>query len=68
MKLIALNPTMFFTDASGEHFIRTRANYGFEYFGNIILGCINGTDNSIPPETTLEAMRLVIEASEKTMK
>lgn len=54
---------VYFTDSEGEHLIEAHGKYGFEYFGNIILDCINGTDTAIEPEKTLEAMRLAIEAS-----
>ena len=59
---------VYFTDADGEHFIEAHGKYGFPYFGNIILDCINNTDCAIEPEKTLEAMRLAIEASEKALK
>ena len=58
---------VYFTDAEGEHLIEARGKYGFEYFGNIILDCLNGTDTAIEPEKTLEAMRLAIEASRLAM-
>lgn len=54
---------VYFTDSEGEHLIEAHGKYGFSYFGNIILDCINGTDNAIPPEITLEAMRIAIQAS-----
>lgn len=59
---------VYFTDFSGEHLIEAHGKYGFPYFGNIILDCINGTDCAIEPDKTLEAMRLAIEASEKARK
>ncbi len=59
---------VYFTDAEGEHLIEARGKYGFPYFGNIILDCINNTDIAIEPEKTLEAMRLAIEASEKASR
>lgn len=55
---------VYFTDAEGEHLIEAHGKYGFEYFGNIILDCLNGTDSAIEPDKTLEAMHLAIEASE----
>ena len=54
---------VYFTDAEGEHRIEAHGKYGFAYFGNIILDCIHGTDLAIPPERTMEAIRLAIEAS-----
>ena len=59
---------VYFTDAVGEHLIEAHGQYGFRYFGDIILDCLNGTDNAIAPETTFEAMRLAIEASEMARK
>ena len=59
---------VYFTDAEGEHLIEAHGKYGFPYFGNIILDCINNTDLAIEPEKTLEAMRLAIEASEKALR
>ena len=59
---------VYFTDAEGEHLIEARGKYGFPYFGKIILDCIRHTDSAINPETTFEAMRLAIEASETAIK
>ncbi len=59
---------VYFTDAEGEHLIEAHGKYGFPYFGNIILDCINQTDDAIEPEKTLEAMRLAIEASEIALR
>jgi len=55
---------VYFTDAEGEHLIEAHGKYGFEYFGNMILDCIHGTDTAIDPERTLEAMRLAIQAAQ----
>lgn len=59
---------VYFTDAEGEHLIEAHGKYGFPYFGNIILDCINNTDFAIEPEKTLEAMRIAIEASNKALR
>ena len=59
---------VYFTDAEGEHLIEAHGKYGFEYFGNIILDCLNGTDYAIEPEKTLEAMKIAITASENALK
>ena len=68
---VAVSPDadhVYFTDAEGEHFIDAHGKYGFEYFGNIILDCMNGTDLAIEPEKTLEAMKIAITASEYALE
>ena len=59
---------VYFTDAEGEHVIEAHGKFGFPYFGNIILDCLNNTDCAIEPDKTLEAMRLAIEASERALR
>ena len=66
--IIPLVDHVYFTDAEGEHLIEAHGKYGFPYFGNIILDCINNTDFAIEPEKTLEAMRIAIEASNKALR
>lgn len=54
---------VYFTDAEGEHLIKAKGKYGFDYFGKIIRDCIDGTDSAIDPEITFEAMKIAIEAA-----
>lgn len=53
---------VYFVDKEGEHKIEATGKVGFEFFGKMILDCLNRTDLAIGQEHTLLAMDLAIEA------
>lgn len=57
-----------FTDACGEHRYDVYGKVGFPFFGEFILDCLNGTENSMTQAHVFEAMRLSLEAAGKAVK
>lgn len=53
---------VFWVDGEGEHFINVRGKIGFPYFGQLILDCINRTENAMTQEHALKAAELCVKA------
>ena len=58
---------VFFVDDTGEHRYDVKGKIGYPFFGEFILDCIHGTENSMTQEHVFESMRIALEASEKAM-
>jgi predicted dehydrogenase len=52
---------LYFVDKEGEHKIEATGKVGFEFFGKLILDCLNRTELAITQEHTLLAMALTLE-------
>jgi predicted dehydrogenase len=55
---------VYFVDKEGEHKIEATGKVGFEFFGKLILDCLDRTELAIQQKHTLLAMDLAIEADE----
>jgi len=53
---------VYLVDKHGEHLIEAHGTIGFPFFGAMILDCLDGSENAIGQEHTLEVMRLAIAA------
>ncbi len=53
---------VFWVDADGEHYENVTGKVGFPYFGDLILDCINGTENAMTQEHALKAAELCVKA------
>ena len=49
-------------DKTGEHFIKCRATVGYPFFGELILDCINRTENAMTQAHALKAAELCVKA------
>lgn len=55
-------------DSEGEHFIDAEGTVGFPFFRDMILDCINRTENAMKQEHIFESMRLAVSAHTKADK
>ena len=46
----------------GEHYINVHGKVGFPYFGQLILDCINRTENAMTQKHALKAAELCVKA------
>ncbi len=53
---------VFWVNADGEHFENVSGKVGFPYFADLILDCINGTENAMTQEHALKAAELCVKA------
>lgn len=51
---------LYLVDGKGEHHIRTRNTVGFPYFGQLILDCLNRTENAMTQEHAFKAAELCL--------
>ncbi len=51
---------LYLVDAKGERHIRTRNTVGFPYFGQLILDCLQRTENAMTQEHTFKAAELCL--------
>lgn len=59
---------VFLVDGSGEHHIPVHGKVGFPYFGQVILDCLNGTQDAMPQEHTFKAAQLCLKAQEVAVR
>lgn len=59
---------IFLVDHKGEHRIDARGKVGFPYFGELILDCLNGTDNAMAQDHTFKAAELCILAERDAVR
>ena len=55
---------LFLVDHTGEHHIRCHGETGYPFFGQLILDCLNRTENAMPQEHTFKAAELCLIAQE----
>ncbi|MDD3429971.1 MAG: Gfo/Idh/MocA family oxidoreductase, partial [Oscillospiraceae bacterium] len=53
---------VFWVDKNGEHYENVNGKVGFPYFGQLILDCINGTENAMTQEHAFKAAELCLKA------
>lgn len=53
---------VYWVDKEGEHFINVHGKVGFPYFGQLILDCMNRTENAMTQEHALKAAELCVKA------
>lgn len=59
---------VYLVDHAGEHHIGVHGKVGFPYFGELILDCLNGTQNAMPQEHTFKAAELCLECQELAVR
>lgn len=59
---------LFLVDKKGEHHLCLNGKVGFPYFGELILDCLNRTQNAMPQEHTFLAMELALKAQAEAIK
>lgn len=59
---------IYLVNGKGEQHIRTQGTVGFPYFGQLILDCLNGTENAMTQEHTFKAAELCLIAQDKAEK
>lgn len=53
---------VYFVNKEGEHYINVNGQVGFPYFGQLILDCINRTENAMTQAHALKAAELCVKA------
>lgn len=53
---------LYLVDKTGEHYINATNTVGFPYFGELILDCINNTENAMTQEHAFKAAELCVKA------
>jgi predicted dehydrogenase len=51
---------LFLVDGRGEQHLDVRGTVGFPFFGDLILDCLNGTENAMPQDHTFKAAELCL--------
>ena len=59
---------VYFVDHKGEHHVSVSGEIGFPFFGQLILDCLNRTDNAMPQEHTFKAAELCIRAEMQAVR
>ncbi|WP_294503113.1 Gfo/Idh/MocA family oxidoreductase [uncultured Victivallis sp.] len=59
---------VFWIDGSGEHYFNAAGKVGFPYFGQLILDCLNRTENAMTQEHAFKAAELCIRAQMQAVK
>ena len=53
---------LYWVDQEGEHYLNCTGKTGFPFFGQLILDCINRTENAMTQEHALKAAELCVKA------
>jgi hypothetical protein len=59
---------VFWADHEGEHSLDVGGKVGFPFFGELILDCINRTENAMTQEHALKAAELCVKAQSLARK
>lgn len=59
---------VYLVDQVGEHYFNVDGKVGFPYFGDLILDCLNRTENAMPQKHTFLAAQLCLEAQQKAIR
>ncbi|WP_028612047.1 Gfo/Idh/MocA family protein [Paenibacillus harenae] len=59
---------LYLVNADGEQHIKARGMVGFPYFGQLILDCLNGTENAMTQEHAFKAAELSLLAQKHAVK
>lgn len=59
---------VYWVDRQGEHHFAARGTVGFPYFGQLILDCLNRTENAMTQEHAFKAVELAIRAESQALR
>jgi hypothetical protein len=59
---------LFLVDDRGEHHLRCHGEVGFPFFGQLILDCLNRTENAMSQEHAFMAAELCLRAQEQAVR
>ncbi len=59
---------VFLVDGENERHFSVAGEVGYPYFGELILDCLNGTENAMPQRQTFLAAQLSLEAQNKAVR
>jgi predicted dehydrogenase len=59
---------LFLVDHQGEHHLKCHGEVGYPFFGQLILDCLNRTENAMTQEHTFKAAELCLIAQEKARR
>lgn len=59
---------LFLVDDVGEHYIDAHGKVGFPFFGELILDCLNRTENAMRQEHAFKAAELVLNAQQHAVR
>jgi len=59
---------LYLVDHKGEHHIRCQGRVGYPYFGQLILDCLNRTENAMTQEHAFQAAELCLQAQAMARK
>jgi predicted dehydrogenase len=63
-----LEGQLFLVNHEGEHHLSVNGKVGYPYFGQLILDCLNGTEEAMPQEHTFKAAELCLLAQNQAIK
>ena len=59
---------LYLVNADGEQHMKLRGKVGYPYFGQLILDCLNGTENAMTQEHAFKAAELSLLAQKHAAK
>jgi hypothetical protein len=59
---------LYLVDNKGEHHLKCHGEVGFPFFGQLILDCLNGTENAMTQEHAFKAAELCLSAQAAAVK
>ena len=59
---------LFLVDEKGEHYINCRGKVGYPFFGELILDCLNRTENAMTQEHAFKAAELCLKAQANAVR
>ncbi|MBD2867668.1 Gfo/Idh/MocA family protein [Paenibacillus arenilitoris] len=59
---------LYLVNADGEQHLKVRGQVGFPYFGQLVLDCLNGTENAMTQEHAFKAAELSLLAQKHAVK
>lgn len=59
---------VYLVNKEGEHYINVKGKVGFPFFGELILDCLNRTENAMTQEHVFKAVELALEAQSKAIR
>ncbi|MNY70233.1 hypothetical protein D3C86_2083250 [compost metagenome] len=59
---------VYLVNAEGEHYLNVSGQVGYPYFGQLILDCMNRTENAMTQEHAFKAAELSVMAQRQAVK
>ena len=59
---------VYMVNDEGEHYIHVAGKVGYPFFGQLILDCLNRTENAMTQEHTFKAAELCLKAQEAAVR